>query len=145
MNKINRSAIVAYSQQQMYDLVIDIPSYPEFLPWCSRVSILNADDRHTTARLDIAFKGVKQSFTTRNTNTACSTVDMELVDGPFSHLGGRWQFLSLSDDACKVILDLEFGFSSRLLEKLVGPVFGMIGNTMVDSFHSRAKALYGRK
>jgi len=127
----------------MYALVIDIASYPDFLPWCGKAEILDSDEQQTTARLGIAFKGVKQSFTTKNRNTACSKVDVELVDGPFSHLRGVWQFVPLSDSACKIILDLEFAFSSRWLEKLVGPVFGMIGNTMVDSFSQRARELYG--
>ena len=68
---------------------------------------------------------------------------MELIDGPFSHLGGEWLFTPLSDSACKIELKLEFSFDSKWLEKIVGPVFGMIGNTMVDSFHERAKELYG--
>ena len=143
MNKINRSAIVPYSQEQMYALVVDIASYPEFLPWCGRAEILSTDAQQTTARLGIAFKGVKQNFTTKNSNTACSKVDMELVDGPFSHLGGVWQFIPLSESACKIMLDLEFAFSSRWLEKIIGPVFGMIGNTMVDSFSRRAREIYG--
>lgn len=127
----------------MYALVVDIASYPEFLPWCGKAEILDSDEQETTARLGISFKGVKQSFTTKNRNIACSKVDMELVDGPFSHLGGVWQFIPLSDSASKIVLDLEFAFSSRWLEKLVGPVFGMIGNTMVDSFSQRARDLYG--
>ena len=143
MNKINRSAIVPYSQEQMFKLVTDISSYPEFLPWCSEARIISCDEQQTTAKLFIAFKGVKQSFTTRNLNIRPDRITMQLVDGPFSHMGGQWHFLMLSDTACKIELKLEFAFNSKWLEKIVGPVFGMIGNTMVDSFHQRAKSLYG--
>ena len=143
VNKINRSAIVPYSQEQMYKLVTDIGSYPEFLPWCSDTQIISADETETTAKLSVSFKGIKQNFTTRNINFACDTVKMELVDGPFSHLGGVWKFTSLSESASKIELKLEFAFDSKWLEKVLGPVFGMIGNTMVDSFQSRAKELYG--
>lgn len=143
MNKINRSAIVPYSQEQMFVLVADIASYPAFLPWCSKTEIISTDENQTTAKLYIAFKGVKQSFTTRNTNSPPDRIDIQLVDGPFRHLVGRWHFLELADSACKIELMLEFSFASKILEKLVGPVFGMIGNTMVDSFHKRARTLYG--
>jgi len=143
VNKIHRSAIVPYSQAQMYDLVVDISSYPEFLPWCSQAEVLNSDDHQTTAKLSISFKGVKQQFTTKNNNTACENVNMELIDGPFDHLTGQWLFTPLSESACKIELKLEFSFASKWLEKLVGPVFGMIGNTMVDSFQQRAKQIYG--
>ena len=142
MNKINRSAIVPYSQEQMFALVTDISSYPLFLPWCSEVQIISSDENQTTAKLFIAFKGVKQSFTTSNVNHPHESIDMRLVDGPFSHMGGKWHFLELSESACKIELKLEFAFSSKWLEKIVGPVFGMIGNTMVDCFHQRAKNLY---
>ncbi len=127
----------------MYQLVIDISSYPEFLPWCSYAEILEADEQQTTAKLGISFKGVKQNFTTKNSNTACECVNMELIDGPFNHLVGQWVFTPLSDSASKIELKLEFSFASKWLEKLVGPVFGMIGNTMVGSFQQRAKQLYG--
>ena len=143
MNKINRSAIVAYSQEQMFSLVTDVSSYPEFLPWCSEAQIISADENQITAKLFVAFKGVKQNFTTCNTNYKPEKITMKLVDGPFSEMGGVWQFTALSDGACKIELKLEFAFASKWLEKIVGPVFGMIGNTMVDSFHQRAKALYG--
>ncbi len=127
----------------MYKLVVDIAAYPQFLPWCSQADIIAADEHTTTAKLGIYFKGVKQSFTTRNLNSACDTVKMELIDGPFSHLAGQWSFVPLSESASKIVLELEFAFDSKWLEKLVGPVFGMIGNTMVDSFQTRAKELYG--
>ena len=127
----------------MFRLVDDISSYPEFLPWCSETEIIDSDATQTTAKLFISFKGVKQNFTTCNTNHQPETITMQLVDGPFSHMGGEWTFLALSDSACKIELKLEFAFASKWLEKIVGPVFGMIGNTMVDSFHQRAKALYG--
>ena len=143
MNKINRSAIVAYSQDQMFRLVTDISSYPEFLPWCSETQIISSDEKQTTAKLFVAFKGVKQSFTTCNTNYQPEIITMNLVDGPFSEMGGQWKFTALSQSACKIELKLEFAFASKWLEKIVGPVFGMIGNTMVDSFHQRAKELYG--
>lgn len=126
----------------MFQLVTDISSYPEFLPWCSKAQIISSDENQTTAKLHIAFKGVKQSFTTCNTNNRPDRIDMQLVDGPFSHMGGEWNFLELADTACKIELKLEFTFASKWLEKIVGPVFGMIGNSMVDSFHKRAKTLY---
>lgn len=142
MNKINRSAIVPYSPQQMFRLVTDISSYPEFLPWCSEAQIIDSDENQTTAKLFIKFKGVKQNFTTRNINRPPDRITIQLVDGPFSHMGGEWRFRELSQSACKIELDLEFAFSSKWLEKIVGPVFGVIGNTMVDSFRQRAKSLY---
>ncbi len=94
------------------------------------------------ASVDIAFKGVRKTFTTRNTLHSDDRVDMDLVDGPFSELSGAWMFKALSDDACRISLSLEFGFSSKLVEGLVGPVFRLIADSMVDSFCKRADQIY---
>lgn len=95
------------------------------------------------ASVGINFHGVKQHFTTSNTNTPVSEIRMKLVDGPFKTLDGTWTFKALRDDACKVELDLHYEFSSKLLEQVIGSVFGMIANSMVDSFCKRAETVYG--
>ena len=93
--------------------------------------------------IGINYHGVKQSFTTSNENTAPTAIKMKLVDGPFKCLDGVWTFKALREDACKIELDMRYEFSGTLLDKLVGPVFGMIANSMVDSFCKRAETVYG--
>ena len=95
------------------------------------------------ASLGINFHGVKQSFTTSNHNQRPTQMKMHLVDGPFKMLEGTWNFKALRADACKIDFDLHYEFSSIILAQLVGPVFGMIANSMVDSFSKRAEAVYG--
>jgi ribosome-associated toxin RatA of RatAB toxin-antitoxin module len=58
-------------------------------------------------------------------------------------LEATWNFKALRADACKIDFDMQYEFSSVILEQIVGPVFGMIANTMVDSFCKRAEAVYG--
>jgi ribosome-associated toxin RatA of RatAB toxin-antitoxin module len=127
----------------MFDLVAGIEDYPKFLPWCGGVEIRERNGNVVVASVGINYHGVKQSFTTSNENTAPTTIKMKLVDGPFKCLDGVWSFKPLRDDACKIELDLHYEFSSGLLDKLVGPVFGMIANSMVDSFCKRAETVYG--
>jgi ribosome-associated toxin RatA of RatAB toxin-antitoxin module len=86
---------------------------------------------------------VKQSFTTTNHNQRPTQMKMHLVDGPFKMLEAVWSFKSLRADACKIDFDMQYEFSSVILEQIVGPVFGMIANTMVDSFCKRAEQVYG--
>ena len=105
-----------YSAQTMFELVADIARYPEFLPGCSGAEILEATDSGVVARLDLAKAGVKQSFVTRNTNVWPSSIRLELEDGPFDSLGGEWRFEALSEDACRVSLDLTFQLRSGLLK-----------------------------
>ena len=89
--------------------------------------------------------GIRQSFTTENTHEEPSNIEIELIEGPFRHLHGSWHFTPLGPSACKVRLRLSYEFSSRILEKLVGPVFGYIANTLVDAFVKRAAQLYGAR
>lgn len=143
MAVVHKSVFLGYSAQQMFDLVAAIEDYPKFLPWCGEVAIRERGDHTVVASVGINYHGVRQSFTTANDNVPPTSIKMRLVDGPFKALDGLWSFKPLRDDACKVELDLHYEFSSMLLEQLVGPVFGMIANSMVDSFCKRAETVYG--
>jgi len=87
--------------------------------------------------------GVEKAFTTCNRNQKNKMIQMRLVEGPFKQLEGFWRFDGLGDDGCKVSLDLEFEFASRMLGMVIGPVFSQIANSLVDSFQKRAVDVYG--
>ena len=141
MSSIEKSVLVRHSAPSMFALVADIASYPAFLPWCGGARVLARDGSAVTAEVDIAFHGITQSFTTVNDQHPHERIDLRLVRGPFSKLDGAWLFTPLADDACKVVLTLDYDFSNFLLRKLVGPVFQQIATTMVDSFVKRADAV----
>lgn len=143
MYKVNRSALLNYSARQMYDLVVDIERYPEFLNWCSRARILEQTRSEVVASIEISFKGLHRAFTTRNQMDSGRAVRIELVDGPFRTLNGIWRFIELDEGASKVELDLEFDFSSAFLARLVGPVFSQIAHRQLDAFQRRAEQVYG--
>lgn len=139
---IHRSALVMHSADQMYALVNDVQSYPQFLPWCATAQISEQGADFVVATLEVAKGGVRQRFTTRNT-LGDQRIDMALVDGPFSRLGGYWEFHPLREDACKVSLTLEFELKQGLAKMAFGPVFNQAANSMVDAFCARAKQIYG--
>lgn len=146
MKTVHKSVLLWYSPEEMYALVTDVEKYPQFLPWCDRAAVLDRDTNGVTAEVGIAFGGIHQSFTTRNTHTAPSQVGMSLVKGPFSQLEGQWNFLPVGDGsqrACKVELSLRYGFDSVVLGRLVGPVFDKIAATLVEAFVKRARQVYG--
>ncbi len=143
MAVVHKTVFLGYSAEQMFDLVANVDDYPKFLPWCGGVKVLDRSDDKLVACLAINFHGVKQSFTTANINQRPTQMTMKLVDGPFKVMDGVWTFKALRADACKVEFDLRYEFSSMILEQLIGPVFGMIANSMVDSFCKRAETVYG--
>ena len=143
MAVVHKSVFLGYSAEQMFDLVAKVEDYPKFLPWCGGVEVKERGEDTVVASLAIHYHGIRQSFTTSNVNTPSSSIKMRLVDGPFKTLDGTWTFKALREDACKIELDLHYEFSSIILEQLIGPVFGMIANSMVDSFCKRAETVYG--
>ena len=139
---VEKSVLVHFSVQQMFDLVRTVGDYPQFLPWCGAGHVEHVDDNLERATVEIAFKGVKQSFCTLNRLRPHEEIHLSLVDGPFEHLEGTWSFLELTADACKVSFRLEYEFSSKMLEQLVGPVFSSVTNSFVDCFIKRAETLH---
>jgi ribosome-associated toxin RatA of RatAB toxin-antitoxin module len=143
----------------MFSLVTGVKDYPHFLPWCDRAQVVQQHADGVTAQLSIAFAGVHQAFTTRNTHEDNHAVHMKLVDGPFSSLEGSWVFTPLQKPvapngqqgdaadaaACKVEFTLRYAFASRALSLVVSPVFDRIANTFVEAFVKRAEQVYGKR
>ena len=143
MHNISKSAIVPYSCKKMYQLVNRVDRYPEFLDWCTSTSILNQTEDQVTASVKINKSAFNQSFTTINKLTPNKRIDMQLKDGPFSHLSGYWKFTKLNNSACKIELQLQFDFSSKLVDVAISPIFSSIANSQLDAFVKRAKYVYG--
>jgi len=143
MTTIRKSALVPYSADAMFALVADVEAYPEFLPWCGGARLLSKDEDTMTASIEIAYGGIRKTFTTRNRFQPGKMMELRLVEGPFKHLHGYWLFQALDEHACKVSFDIEFEFSNRLVKMALGPIFETIASELVDQFHRRARALYG--
>jgi ribosome-associated toxin RatA of RatAB toxin-antitoxin module len=145
MKTVHKSVLIWYSSEEMFALVTDVARYPEFLPWCDKAAVIESDDQGMKAEIGIAFSGIRQTFTTRNEHVPGREVSMKLLDGPFSRLDGKWQFKPLGEQqrACKVDLELHYGFDNVALAALVGPVFDKIAGNMVDAFVKRAEQVYG--
>ncbi|MGN6701807.1 MAG: type II toxin-antitoxin system RatA family toxin [Burkholderiaceae bacterium] len=143
MAVVHKSVLLGYSAEQMFVLVDRVEDYPEFLPWCGGVQVLERSEDRLVATIAINYHGVRQSFTTENRNQRPTSMQMHLVEGPFRHFDATWTFKPLRENACKIEFDMRYEFSSKILDRLIGPVFGMIANSFVDSFCRRADEVYG--
>jgi ribosome-associated toxin RatA of RatAB toxin-antitoxin module len=146
MKTVQKSVLIWYSPQEMFDLVTSVQQYPQFLPWCDHTRVLEQDDNGMLAEVGIALSGIRHSFVTRNLHEPGRRVQMQLVKGPFSRLDGDWHFHPVGDGsqrAARVELLLNYGFDSVTLSKVVGPVFDRIAASMVDAFVKRAEQVYG--
>jgi ribosome-associated toxin RatA of RatAB toxin-antitoxin module len=152
MKHVKKSVLLWYAPCEIYQLVTDVESYPKFLPWCERVDVLERRPDGLTARLHLAYSGLRHAFTTRNVHVVDESVHIGLVDGPFSLLDGHWRFAGLpvpgaepgaASAACKIEFALRYAFSNRVLEAAISPVFDRIADTFVDSFVRRAEQVHG--
>ncbi|MBC7469119.1 MAG: type II toxin-antitoxin system RatA family toxin [Ramlibacter sp.] len=145
MKTVHKSVLIWYTAQEMFALVTDVERYAEFLPWCDQARVVQRDENGMLAEIGIAFAGIHQKFTTRNTHVPGREVNVKLVSGPFSNLDGHWVFTPVGEAgerACKVDLELKYGFQNAALAALVGPVFDKIASSMVDAFVKRAEQVY---
>jgi ribosome-associated toxin RatA of RatAB toxin-antitoxin module len=143
MATVEKSVLVGHSAAKMYALVADVDAYPQFLPWCSGTEVKQLDAHRAAATMHVNYHGLRLNFTTENQMDEGALINMKLVHGPFHHLDGFWRFVPLAEQACKVEFRLSYELSGKLMEKLAGPVFNHIANTLVEVFVKRAVALYG--
>lgn len=128
----------------MFELVDDVDAYCEFLPWCRASEVLRRGEDEVMARVELAKGTMRRSFTTCNRRQRNKMIEVRLVEGPFRRLEGFWRFDAVGEKGCRVSLDLDFEFSSRLVGLAIGPVFHQLTNTLVDAFTRRAAEVYGR-
>jgi coenzyme Q-binding protein COQ10 len=141
--------ILPYTPQQLFDLVIDIERYPDFLPWCRAARILKRDEQGFTGELVISFHHLTESYTSRVTPippqaNKAGSIDVDMVEGPFQHLRNHWEFIPVADGT-EIVFDLDFKFRSRIMEKLIGSLFTKATSRMVEAFTQQAKERYGEK
>jgi ribosome-associated toxin RatA of RatAB toxin-antitoxin module len=142
MPEIRRSALMPYPARFMYDVVNDVDNYPDFLPWCGGVETHQVDETSMEASILMRGAGLNHWFKTRNSMQPGESIEMALVDGPFSRLEGLWKFTPVDAEGCKVELILAYELKQGLASAIIAPAFSRIANTMVSSFCERASELY---
>ncbi|MBW8186210.1 MULTISPECIES: SRPBCC family protein [Shewanella] len=145
MPQISRSVLVRFSAMQMYEIVNDVESYKEFLPGCVGGKVLEFDGSTMLASVDVSKAGISKTFTTRNQIVPGKSIQLALENGPFKHLVGEWRFTELTEDACKIDFELNFEFSSSLVDMAFGKIFNDLMTSMVTAFTGRAKVIYSEQ
>ncbi len=139
IHEVRRSALVIFSPEQMFDLVIDVERYPEFLPWVGGAKLHEKSDHDLLATLEMQRGGVRERFSTRNTFERPAFMTMSLVDGPFRLLEGRWTFTPIGSAGTRIGLEMRFEFASQVVSMLFGKSFEQSCNSLIDAFIARAR------
>jgi ribosome-associated toxin RatA of RatAB toxin-antitoxin module len=142
MSDIKRSALMPYPAGVMYDIVNDVERYPEYLPWCGGVKLHQVSETSMEASILMQAVGLNHWFKTRNCMVPGESIEITLLEGPFSRLEGSWRFTPIDTDGCKIELMLHFEIKHNLAAAIITPAFSRIANTMVESFCNRAQDLH---
>ena len=135
--------VLDYSVSQIFDLVIAVEEYPEFLPWCLSANVTKMGTRTFEADLVIGFKILRERFSSQITWERPESIEVIPIKGPFKRMRNSWRFTPQGKDSCKVNFYVDFEFRSRLLNKLIGALFFEAVSRMVIAFEQRASDLYG--
>jgi ribosome-associated toxin RatA of RatAB toxin-antitoxin module len=141
MREVKRSALVNKSPAELFALINDIESYPQFLPWCTHARVQSRTPIEIVATLGVRQGALHGEFTTRNTLETDRRIHMQLVSGPFRTLTGEWQLTPIEPDGCRVELTMRFAFAHRLTAVLFEPKFAATIGSLVDAFVARARSL----
>ncbi len=143
IHEIRRSALVTFSPEQMFDLVVDVERYPEFLPWVVGAEVHEKSDSGLLASMEMQRAGVRERFTTRNEMNRPRRMSLRLVTGPFRVLEGLWTFSDIGGAGTRIELEMRFEFANPLIAMLFGKAFEHSCNQLIDAFIERARAIHG--
>ena len=138
MNYINKSEEINVDHELIFTLINNVGEYHKFLPWCSDSKIISDINSKMSAEIEISKNFVSWKFSTENTYDPNKRIDIKLIDGPFNHLEGYWEFKKVDNYNTIVELYLEYKFDSRIIELSIKPIFSKIMSSILDSFISEA-------
>lgn len=143
MPGVRETRRLPYSAEQMFDLVADVGSYPEFLPWVVATRIRSDDGHEMVADMLVGFKALREKFTSRVIKDRPGRLEVIYIDGPMRDLDNVWHFRALEDGGCEIDFAVDFSFKNKMFEMLAGQYFDRAFRKMVAAFEDRADALYG--
>ena len=149
MRKLERSLLLPFSAPQLYRLVGDVESYPQFLPGCTSARVesreILPEGEILRAAVGFRVRGFSDRFASENRMRTDRSIEMRLLEGPFKSLAGSWDFQALGESGCKVSLRLSLEFGNKLLQASLAPWLDRAVASIMDAFRMRAEQLYGRR
>lgn len=143
MKTLHKSCIIPYLAKDMYNLVANIKSYPDFVPYCGSADILSEQDNVVSAFIEFNFQGIHKKFITENVMEPHNKITMKLVDGPLDTLSGNWEFTPVNETSSKISLNINYTVSGFAYASIFELVIGSVSDKILKSFVTRAHNIYG--
>ncbi|WP_421838284.1 type II toxin-antitoxin system RatA family toxin [Novosphingobium sp.] len=145
MPVINQQRRLAWSAEEMFDLVADVKRYPEFLPWVVATRIKSDSETEMVADMMVGFSALREKFTSRVIKERPNRIAVEYLDGPLKRLSNTWEFRADEEGGCVIDFNVDFTFRSAILEALAGQYLDRAFRKMVAAFETRAEKVYGSR
>jgi coenzyme Q-binding protein COQ10 len=134
---------ICYSPEQMFDMVADVKSYAEFLPWVAAVRVRSDSETLMVADLVVGFKAIKETFASRVVKHRPTDIQTDYIEGPLKYLTNSWKFEPDGKGGTDIDFCVDFAFKNRIFEALAGQMFDRALRRMIGAFEERAHQLYG--
>ncbi len=142
MPRHSETRTLPYTAQQMFDMVADVASYPQFLPWVSAIRVRSNSETEMLADMVVGFKSLRETFTSRVVKERPGHIHVDYIDGPLKHLSNDWRFQDDGEGGVLVDFTVDFAFKNKLFEMLAGQMFDKALRKMTSAFEARAAQLY---
>ena len=140
MKSSNREEIVNHNARELFNIVLDIESYPYFIPWCSAMKVHSKNEKEIYADMIVWYKyfmpqkfGSHVEFVKKNLN-----IKTTYIEGPLKNLKTSWLFKSIKKNQTLISFNVEFEFKRFFHQKIAETFFPLIENKMIESFKDRA-------
>ncbi|MBD1147691.1 type II toxin-antitoxin system RatA family toxin [Pelagibacterales bacterium SAG-MED31] len=140
MKNSKREEVIFHSATKLFNIVIDIETYPEYIPWCTKMVINQRNKNEIFADMYVKYKFILvQKFGSHvkfDKNNLMITTSY--IEGPLKNLTTKWHFQEINKKKSKIIFDVNFEFKHYLHQKIAETFYPLIENKMIYSFKKRA-------
>ena len=143
MKKSKREEIVFHSANKLFNIVLDIESYPKYIPWCTKMVVNEKNNNEIYADMFVKYKFILTqkfgSYVRFNKNEL--NIQTSYIEGPLKDLKTNWEFEEISKNKSKIIFEVNFEFKNFIHQKLAETFYPLVENKMIESFKKRADNL----
>ena len=143
MKESNKSIEFNYNAKELFDIVLDIEKYPDYIPWCKKINILKKNKNSIKANMIVDYKLLPtQQFVSIVTYDVKNLlIKTQYIEGPLKNLDTIWKFVKIEKNKTIVNFNIKFEFKNFFHQKISEVFYSLVENKMMESFEKRAKKI----
>lgn len=135
-------SILNFTIHKLFGVIINIEKYPEFVPWCVAVNVIERGHCKVIADIVASFKGIKGNYTCEvifdqpSIQQSC-LIEVRGTEGFFKHLHNVWELIPQDESRTVVTFYIEFEFKSPLFQKTFNIAYKHAQKKIISVFKKR--------